>query len=96
MGRKSKKEGLYAYVWASLVDQLVKNLPAIGASLAAQMAKNLPAIQETQVQSLGQEDSPGEESGNPFQYSCLGNPTDRGTWLATVHGVSKSWTQLSD
>jgi len=33
--------------------------------------------------------SPGEGSVNPFQYSCLGNPMDRGTWRATVHGVSK-------
>ena len=90
MGRKSKKEGIYAYVWASLVDQLVKNLPAIGASLAAQMAKNLPAIQETQVQSLGQEDSPGEGNGNPLQYSCLGSLTDRGARQGIVHGVVES------
>ena len=34
--------------------------------------------------------------GNPLQYSCLGNSMDRGTWLATVLGVTKSWTQLSD
>ena len=92
MGRKSKKEGIYAYVWASLVDQLVKNLPAIGASLAAQMAKNLPAIQETQVQSLGQEDSPGEGNGNSLQYSCLENSMGRGVWQAIVHGVAESWT----
>ena len=39
---------------------------------------------------------PGEGNGNPLQYSCLGNPMDRGVWWATVHGVSKSWTQLSD
>ena len=32
---------------------------------------------------------PGEGNGNPLQYSCLGNPMDRGTWLATVHGVSE-------
>jgi len=32
----------------------------------------------------------------PFQYSCLENPMDRGLWQATVHGVSKSHTQLSD
>ena len=37
--------------------------------------------------------SPGEGNGNPFQYSCLGNPMDG---LATVHGVAKSQTQLSD
>ena len=37
-----------------------------------------------------------EENGNPLQYSCLENPMDRGAWLATVHGVAKSWTRLSD
>ena len=36
--------------------------------------------------------SPREGKGNPLQYSCLGNPMDRGAWQATVHGVSKSWT----
>ena len=34
-------------------------------------------------------------NGNPFQYSCLANPMDRGAWWATVHEVAKSWTQLS-
>jgi len=38
--------------------------------------------------------SPGGGCGNPLQYSCLENPTDRGAWLATVHRVAKSWTQL--
>ena len=33
--------------------------------------------------------SPGEGDGNPFQYSCLENPMDRGGWGATVHGVAK-------
>ena len=42
------------------------------------------------------ERSPGEGNGNPLQYSCLGNPMDRGAWRATVHGVTKSWTQLSE
>ena len=37
-----------------------------------------------------------EGNGNPLQYSCLENPMDRGTWLAAVHGVTKSRTQLSD
>ena len=40
--------------------------------------------------------SPGEGNGNPLQYSCLENPTYGGAWWATVHGVEKSWTQLSD
>jgi len=34
--------------------------------------------------------SPGEGNGNLLQYSCLGNPMDRGTWWVTVHGVAKS------
>ena len=42
----------------------------------------------------GSERSPGEVHGNPLQYSCLENPTDRETWQATVHGVINSWTQL--
>ena len=40
--------------------------------------------------------SHGKGSGNPLQYSCLGNPMDKGAWQATVHGVAKSQTQLSD
>ena len=37
----------------------------------------------------------GEGNGTPLQHSCLENPMDRGAWWATVHGVAKSWTQLS-
>ena len=40
--------------------------------------------------------SPGEGNGNPLQYSCLENPMDGGTWWATVRGVAKSQTRLSD
>ena len=40
--------------------------------------------------------SPEEGNGHPLQYSCLGNPMDRGAWWATVHGVTKSRSQLSD
>ena len=40
--------------------------------------------------------SPGEENGNPLQYSCLGNPMDREAWRAAVHGVTKSWAHLGD
>ena len=38
----------------------------------------------------------GEGNGNPLQYSCLENPMDEGAWWTAVHGVAKSWTQLSD
>ena len=41
---------------------------------------------------LGSGRSPGEGNGNPLQYSYLENRTDRGAWLATVRGVTKSWT----
>ena len=40
--------------------------------------------------------SPGEGNGNPFQHSCLENPMDGGTWQATVRGVAKCLTRLSD
>ena len=40
--------------------------------------------------------SPGEENGNPLQYSCLKNPTDRGAWQGSVYGVTKSWTWISN
>ena len=40
--------------------------------------------------------SPGGGNGNPLQYSCLENPLERGAWWAIVHGVTKSWTLLSN
>ena len=40
--------------------------------------------------------TPRGGNGNPLQYSCVGNPMDKGAWLATVHGVTKSWIRLSD
>ena len=40
--------------------------------------------------------SPGEGTAYPLQYSCLENSMDKGAWWATVHGVPKSWTRLSE
>ena len=60
------------------------------APLVAQMVKNLPAMQKTQAQSLGQKD-PLEKG-----MATLENSMDRGVWWATIHGVTKSWTQLSN
>ena len=53
------------------------------------VVKNLPAIAGDggSISRLGR--SPGEENGNPIQYSCLESPMDRGAWWATVHGVTK-------
>ena len=49
--------------------------------------KNPPANAGDTVSIPGSE--PGKENGNPLQYSCLGNPMDRGAWWATVHGVPR-------
>ena len=58
--------------------------------------KNPPAHagDPSSIPGLGR--SPGEGNDNPLQYSCLQNPMDRGAWWAIVHGVAKSWTQLSN
>ena len=63
------------------------------ASLMAQWVKNLTAMQETQdtlVWFLGWEDTLEKGGGNPFQYSCLKNPIDGGTWWAAVQKIAKS------
>ena len=67
-------------------------IPTYIASLVAQMVKNLPAMQETQGLVPGSGRSSGEGNGNPLQYSCLKNSMDSGTWWATVYGVAKSQT----
>ena len=59
------------------------------------MVKNLPAMQETQVQSLGQED-PLEKEMTTHPVFLPGEFHDRGAWQAIAHGVAKSQTQLSD
>ena len=53
------------------------------------VVKNPPANAEDADSIPGSWRSPGEGNGNPLQYSCLGNPMDRGTWQAPVHGVAK-------
>ena len=56
------------------------------------VVKNLPANAGDAGLIPGSGRSPGERNGNPVQYSCLGNPMDRGAWWATVHGVAESDT----
>ena len=60
------------------------------------VAKNPPANagDTGSVPGLGR--SPGQRIGKPLQYSCLGNPMDRGAWQAKVCWIAKSQTQLSD
>ena len=66
----------------------------IWASLVAQTGKNPPTVQETWVLSLGQEDALEEGMATHSSILAWGIPMDRGAWRATVHGVTKSWTQL--
>ena len=78
---------IYTYlcsIWGFLGGTMVKNSPTNAGG-----AGDLDSIP-------GSERSPGEGNGNPLQYSCLGNPMDRGAWWATVHGVAESQTQLSN
>ena len=60
------------------------------------MIKNLPAMQKTWVQFLGQEDPLERKMATHSSLLAWENPVDRGAWQATVHVVSKSWTQLRD
>ena len=71
-------------LWASLVPQMVKNLPSEESACSAGDPCSNPRSGK----------SPGKGNGNPLQYSCLGTPMDRGAWWATVPGVTKSQTRL--
>ena len=71
-------------LWASQVAQVVKNPPVNAEDIGDK--GSIP----------GSGRSPGRQHGNPLQHSCLEYPMDRGAWWATVHGVTKSQTQLSN
>ena len=71
---------MYVYLWASQVVLMIRNLTGI--------AGDTEELGDSgSIPGLGR--SPGEEHGNPLQYSCLENPMDRGAWWATVHGGCK-------
>ena len=72
--RLSDRTELICFCWGFPGGSIIKNLPT-----NAGHADLMP----------GAGRSPGEGNGNPLQYSCLGNPMDRGGWQATVHGVAK-------
>ena len=61
------------------------------------MVKNLPECGRPKFDPwVGKIRCSGEGNGNPLQYSCLENYMDREAWTATIHGVAKSWTRLSN
>ena len=60
------------------------------------VVKSLPANARDMGLIPGSGRSPGEKNGNPFQYSFLENPMDRGAWRVTFHIGIKFWTRLSD
>ena len=76
--------------------KVLNDLTPIPGFPGGSVVKNPPASagDSGSITRLGR--SPGEGNGNPLQYSCLGNPMDRGAWQATVRGATKSWAQLSD
>ena len=67
----------------------------IWALLIAQLVKNLPTMQETQVRFLGQEDPLEKEMANPLQYSCLGNPMNRGACGLQFKDSHRVWHDLA-
>ena len=88
------------YLWEKpTLPSFHDSLSKIRASQVVLVIKNLPAnsgdIRDA-GSILGSRISPGEGNGNPLQYSCLENLMDRGACWATVRGVTKSRTQLSD
>ena len=64
--------------------------------MLTQSVKNLPAVQETQIPPLGWEDPMEKEMTTHSSILAWRIPMDRGAWWVTVHGISKSQTQLSD
>ena len=77
------KVGLYSGLFRAFqVALVVKNPPANAGDI-----RDMSSIPES-----GR--APGGGHGNPFQYSGLENPMDRGDWWVTAHGVAKSWTRL--
>ena len=81
---RNHSSGCFDCLWPSQVALVVKNLSA-----NADDVRDVGSIP-------GSGRFPGGGHSNPLQYSCLGNPRDRGTLQVTVHGVAKSWTELSN
>ena len=78
-------------MYIQLAQFLLYAYATVRASLVAQCKESACQCRRCgSIPGLGR--SPGEGNGNPLQYSCLGNPRDRGAWRAIVHGIPKSQT----
>jgi len=84
------------FSWASKSLQMVTAAMKLKGTDYSSEGKESACNEEDLSSIPGSERASGEGNGNPLQYSCLKNPMDRGAWWATVHGVAKSWTRLSD
>ena len=83
------------YFQGLCLENIKKPLPSYRGFPGGSVVKNPPANAGDAGLIPGSGRSPGGGHGNPLQYSCLENPSDRGAWRATVHVVVKSQTQLS-
>ena len=75
--RQLPQISIYIYIYSFPGGSVIRKLPANAGDMGM-------------IPGLGR--SPGEGHGNSLQYSCLGNPMDRGAWQAIVHGVAKGRT----
>ena len=76
-----------------IISTYMENLGFPGSSVVKNLPTNARNARDTG--SIPEGKSPGAGNGNLLQYSCLGNPTDRKAWWATVYRVTKCWTRLS-
>ena len=95
--KKINSPGSYLLKWLLQADsQLQYSLISVMGCLGGSVVRNPPANAEDAGSIPGLGRSPGIGNDNPLQYSCLGNPVEKGAWWATVHGVTKSQSWLSD
>ena len=91
---RSSVQGRLGYFHSSaIVNNTVVNMTSQVALVVKILLPNAGDIRDPGV-IPGSGRSPEEGNGNPFPYSCLGNPMDRGAWQAAVHAVAKCWTRL--
>ena len=81
------------WIYFGIVNKIFSTLGGRGASVVAQVVKNVPTVQETWIWSLSWEDPLEEGMANHSSILAWRIPMNRRAWLATFHGVSKSWTE---